>query len=156
MKKTTYVYSVLGILAAGLLALAYLLSTNALPEFRLKYMAENYYTAMMEGRYEDAFEQLYMYDGHYMDGPTKLAKQAAKEKFLQKTASLEEQKVAIKDFRLGEIEYADGHTFWLDVQLFMEKDGQLIERQDIVDEYEGKLIVNGDDPFVDYRNGKMD
>ena len=75
---------------------------------------------------------------------------------MQKTASLEEQNVAIKDFTLGEIEYEDGHSFWLHVQLVMEKDGQLIERQDIVDEHEGKLIVNGDDPFVDYRNGKMD
>ena len=146
--KKNYVYSVLGILAVGLLALPYLLSTNALPEFRLKYMAESYYTAMMEGRYEDAFEQLYMYDGQYTN--------RAREQFLQKAAALEEKKMAIKDFTLGEIEYEDGHSFWLHVQLVMEENGQLMERQDIVYEHEGKLVVSSDDPFVDHRNGKME
>ncbi|MGM9949448.1 MAG: hypothetical protein ACI33P_04950 [Lysinibacillus sp.] len=156
MKKTTYVYSVLGIFAAGVLVMAYFSSANAWAESRLKNMAETYYTAMMEGRYEDALEQLYMYDEHYTDGPTELTKQEAKEQFLQKTAVLEEQGVAIKDVTLGEIEYEDGHSFWLHVQLVLEKDGQLMEWQDIVYEHEGKLIVSGDDPFVDYRNGKMD
>ena len=156
MKKATYVYSLLGILAAGILVLAYLSSTNTLAEYRLKNMAENYYTAMMEGRYEDAFEQLYMYDEHYTDGHTRLAKQEAREQFLQKAAALEEKKIAIKDFTLEEIEYEDGHSFWLHVQLVVEEDGQLMERQDIVYEHDGKLVVSGGDPFVDYRNGKMD
>ena len=156
MKKATYVYSLLGILAAGILVLAYLSSTNALAEYRLKNMAENYYTSMMESRYEEAFEQLYMYDEHYTDGPTRLSKQEAREQFLQKAAELEEKKIALKDFTLGEIEYEDGYSFWLHVQLVVEEDGQLMERQDIVYEHEGKLVVSSDDPFVDHRNGKME
>jgi len=132
---------------------------NFIAEQKAKSVTKNYYNALIDEDYDEAFDQLYLYDynedKHAMDG-TSLSKEEAKEFYMQKINYLKEQNYKVKDFEIHNIRYEDGHTFFLEIILNVEKNGEGFERSEIVDASSGKAwIIEEDDPFSMYRDGKM-
>ncbi|MEO4052695.1 hypothetical protein [Solibacillus sp. CAU 1738] len=135
---------------------ALLIGCNTTNERQAQQLIENYYNAMKERQYEIAFDQLYIFDDHYTDGPSFLSEQEAKNLFNKKINILEEQDYYIKDFEIVNVEYEDGHSFWHHINIVVEQKGQRYEWEEVAQMYEGKLIVDGkNDPYVQYRNGQM-
>ncbi|WP_078554305.1 hypothetical protein [Bacillus alkalicellulosilyticus] len=141
-------------------ALSFLLiGCNFIEENRAKSATRDYYNALIKEDYVAAFEQLYLYDytedSHPTDG-TALSKEKAKAFYLQKIDYLKERDYKIRDFVIEKIRYEDGHTFFLEISLIVEQDGERFERSEIVDFWDGKVwIIEKDDPFAKYRDGRM-
>ncbi|MEI2364608.1 hypothetical protein [Niallia circulans] len=136
-----------------------LIGCNFMEEQKAKSIAENYYKALINEDYEEAFEQLYLYDytedRHPTDGTT-LSEEEARKFYLQKVNYLIKQKYKIKDYEIENIRYEDGHTFFLEISLNVEQNGESFERSETVDVWEGKAwIIEEDDPFATFRDGKM-
>lgn len=132
---------------------------NVMEEQKAKGVAEKYYNALIDEDYEEAFKQLYLYDyteeSHPTDGTT-LDEVEARKFYLQKIVYLKEQKYKIKDYKIKNIRYEDGHTFFLEISLNVEQNGESFERSETVDVWEGKAwIIEEDDPFAKFRDGKM-
>ena len=79
---------------------------------------KDYYQAIIDEDYEKAFEQLQLYDydaktgdSHFTEGTT-LSHEEAKAFYLKKTNVLKEQNYKLKDFKIMEVEYEDGNSFW--------------------------------------------
>lgn len=141
-------------------ALSFMLAgCNFISEQKEKSITKDYYNALIEEDYEEAFEKLYLYDynenKHATEG-TLLNKKEAKEFYMQKINYLKEQKYKVKDFEIQNIRYEDGHTFFLEIILNVEKNGEGFEYSETVDVWEGKAwILEEDDPFAVYRDGTM-
>ncbi|WP_156291879.1 outer membrane protein assembly factor BamD [Oceanobacillus salinisoli] len=125
-------------------------------------MIKDYYQAIIDEDYEEAFEQLHLYDydtkteESKLSAGTTLSNEEAKEFYLKKIEVLEEQNYKINDFEIGEVEYADGHTFWHQIKLQVELNGQEFEWTEVADIYDGKLLIGErDDPYAKNRDGKM-
>lgn len=152
MKKT--------ILIMSLLSLIFVLSgCNSLTEYNAKRIVKSYYNALMDENYQQAFEKLYLYDfveeHHPIDG-TILSQDEAEAFFMKKIDYLNQQNYRIKNFEIDRFRYEDGHTFFLEVSVQVEQDGQSHKYSDTIDVWEGRVwIVNSEDPFVIYRDGKM-
>lgn len=136
-----------------------LIGCNFIEEQRAKSVTKNYYNALIDEDYEEAFEQLYLYDytedKHPTDGTT-LNEEEAKEFYMQKINYLKEQGYKVKDFEIENIRYEDGHTFFLEIILNVEQNGENFERSETVDVWEGKAwIIEEDEPSATYRDGKM-
>lgn len=123
---------------------------------------KDYYQAIVDEEYKKAFEQLHLYDYDAKTEDSKLAEgttlsdEEAKEFYLKKIEVLKEKNYKLKDFEIGEVEYEDGHSFWHHIKLHVEQNGQEFEWNEVADIYSGKLLIGGrDDPFVKYRDGKM-
>lgn len=129
------------------------------PKQKLKNVTNDYYNALVNGNYEKAFEVLYLYDfvkdKHPTDGTT-LSKSLAKEFYLKKVNVLKENNYKVTDFKIAKFRQEDGHTFFAEITLFVELNGERFEWSETVDEWEGKVwIINGNDPFLKYRDGKL-
>lgn len=136
---------------------------NFREEKKAEGIIKNYYEAIIDGDYEKAFEQLHLYDYDSNTEDSKLAKgttltdEEAKEFYLKKIDVLKEQNYKLKDFEILDVEYEDGHSFWHHIKLEVEKNGQKFEWNEIAEIYEGKLLIGEkDDPYTQYRDGKMD
>ncbi|MEQ6391075.1 hypothetical protein RZN22_17460 [Bacillaceae bacterium S4-13-58] len=123
---------------------------------------EAYYQSIIDENYEKAFQQLYLYDydpektNQNKSNGTNLSKEEAKEFYLKKIEFLKNQNYKLTDFEIEEVEYADGHTFWHHIKLEVEQNGKKIEWSEVADIYEEKLLVSSKgDPYVKYRDGKM-
>jgi len=108
-----------------------LIGCNFTEEQKAKKLTRNYYSALIDEDYEEAFEQLYLYDygddKHPTDG-TVLNKEEAKEFYMQKINYLKKQNYKIKDFVIENIRYEDGHTFFLEMILSVENGGENFNR----------------------------
>lgn len=121
-----------------------------------------YYQAIMDEDYEKAFEQLYVYDDESKTDDSKLVKgstrtdEEAKVYYFKKIDILKEQNYKLNDFEIVEVEYEDGHSFWHHIKLDVEQNGQKFEWNEVADIYNGKLLIGEtDDPFAQYRDGKL-
>ncbi|MGJ9458495.1 hypothetical protein [Oceanobacillus sp. CF4.6] len=129
------------------------------PKQKLKNVTNAYYNALVNGNYEKAFETLYLYDfvedKHPTDGTT-LSKKETKEFYMKKVNVLKEKKYKVTDFEIKKFRQEDGHTFFAEITLNVEVNGDSFEWSETVDEWEGKAwVINGNDPFSKYRDGKM-
>ncbi len=136
-----------------------LLGCNLIEEQKAKSITKNYYTALIDEDYEKAFKQLYLYDyrddKHPTDG-TILSEEEAKDFYMQKIKYLKGKGYKLNGFEIENIRYEDGHTFFLEIILDVEQKGERFERSETVDIWEGKVwIIEEDDLFVKYRDGKM-
>ncbi|QTM98923.1 hypothetical protein ERJ70_06170 [Sediminibacillus dalangtanensis] len=124
-------------------------------------MINHYYQSLINGKYEDAFDVLYLYDyqentNEHLSTGTALTEAEAKDFYMKKTAFLKEQNYAIKDYEISEVEYADGHTFWHHISITAEVNGKREEYHEIAQIWKGKLLVGErEDPYVRFRDGKM-
>lgn len=104
-----------------------LIGCNSIEEQKAESLINKYYQAMTDADYENAFDQLYPYDGFYMDGTT-MTQAEAKGFYLNKIDLLKEQKYKLQDFEQIEVAYV----------------------------FEGKLMLgNSDDTYRNYRDGQM-
>ncbi|WP_158735778.1 hypothetical protein [Alteribacillus sp. YIM 98480] len=136
-----------------------LIGCNFIEENKAKNVAKTYYHALMDEDYEKAFEQLYLYDhteeNHPADGTT-LSEEEAEKFYMKKVDYIKEQDYKVKGFDIENIRYEDGHTFFLEMILQVEQDGENFERSETVDIWEGQAwIIEEDDPFSSYRDGNM-
>ncbi|WP_199860626.1 outer membrane protein assembly factor BamD [Oceanobacillus damuensis] len=129
------------------------------PEEQVKNVTNDYYQALVNKDYEKAFETLYLYDfteeNHPTDGTT-LSQKEAKEFYMKKVNVLKENNYKVKDFEITKVRKEDGHTSFAEVKFNVEVNGESFEWRETVDEWEGKAwIINENDPFSIYRDGKM-
>jgi len=136
---------------------------NYIEEKKAKVIIEKYYQAVIDGDYENAFEQLHLYDydskteNSKLDEGITLSDGEGKAFYLKKIDVLKEQNYKLKDFEIVNVEYEDGHSFWYHIKLEVEQNGQKFEWDEVAEIYEGKLLIGEkDDPYVKYRDGKMD
>ncbi|WP_240035107.1 hypothetical protein [Neobacillus notoginsengisoli] len=135
---------------------------NFFEEQKAKSIIKDYYQAIIDEEYEKAFEQVHLYDvdsktgdGHFTDGTT-LSYEEAKVFYLEKINILKEQNYKLEDFKIEEVEYEDGHSFWHHIKLMVDQDGQKFEWNEVAEIYEGKLVIGEkDDPNAIYRDGRM-
>jgi len=150
-------------MAMLVLTLALILTgCNYVQEKKAEGLIKNYYKAMINEDYKKAFRQLQLYDydantqeGHYTKG-TALTKKQARKFYLKKIHALEEQNYKILDFKIVKVEYEDGHSFWHHLKIEVEQSGKKYEWKEVAQVYKGKLLIGTtDDPYVNYRDGKM-
>ena len=132
-----------------------LLGCNNVEEKRAENAMEKYYQALVEGDYETAFKELYLYEESFSNGQISLTNAEAQTIYLKKTKYLKNQDYKIKDFKILEIEYEDGNSFWHHVNIEIELNGETINYKEQAFFHEGKLKVSGDDPYIQYRDGKL-
>ncbi|WP_208590792.1 hypothetical protein [Gracilibacillus suaedae] len=135
---------------------------NFIEEQKAESIIKNYYQAIKDENYEEAFEQLHLYDydaeadESMLSAGTTLSTEEAKEFYLKKVDLLKEQNYQLKDFEIGEVEYADGHTFWHHIKLRVDLNGQEFEWTEVAEIYNEKLLIGEkDDTYGKYRDGKM-
>ncbi|WP_054753631.1 hypothetical protein [Piscibacillus salipiscarius] len=110
----------------------------------------------MDQDYEEAFELLYKYDEKTPTEGTVLKEEEAKSFYLEKINKLKEYHYKLKDYDIINIRKEDGHTSFAEMILTFEVDGQEHEVSETIDEWNGKAwIIESEDPFVNFRNGKM-
>ncbi|UCZ55090.1 hypothetical protein LGQ02_10345 [Bacillus shivajii] len=136
-----------------------LIGCNFIEEYKAKSAARDYYYALIQEDYDQAFEQLYLYDyieeKHPTEG-TSLSDEKAKAFFMEKVEYLNERNYKVLDYEIENIRYEDGHSFVLEILLNVEQDGERVERSEIVDLWQGKVwVIEVDDPFSKYRDGRM-
>ncbi|MEG0385921.1 MAG: hypothetical protein RR642_14325 [Solibacillus sp.] len=156
MKKTTLtLYLLLLIITLSLLFIV----SNPPKELKAKSVTKKYYNALIKEDYEETFELVYLYDytedQHPMDG-TVLNMEEAKVFYMQKIAYLKEQNYTVKVFEIQNSRYEDGHTFFLEILLTVELDGERFEWAETIDVQDGKVwVIAENDPFAKYRDGKL-
>ncbi|WP_077212454.1 hypothetical protein [Bacillus dakarensis] len=124
---------------------------------------KEYYQAIIDEDYEKAFEQLDLHDYDSKNEDVKLIEgttlsdEEAKKFYLKKIEVLKEKNYKLKGFEIVEVEYEDGHSFWHHIKLEVEQNGDIYERNETASlyAYGGKLLISGDDPYIKYRDGKM-
>ena len=136
---------------------------NFIEEKKAEVIIKNYYQAVIDGDYENAFEQLHLYDYDSKTENSKLAEgttlsdEEAKAFYLKKIDLLKEQNYKLKGFEIVNVEYEDGHSFWHHIKLEIEQNGQKFKWNEVANSYEGKLLIGEkDDLYAKYRDGKMD
>lgn len=72
-----------------------------------KNSVENYYTALVNEKYDEAFNKLLIFDEHY-DKETTLSESEAKERFTEKISYLEEKGYQLNDFKIQDVRTDDG------------------------------------------------
>lgn len=132
-----------------------LISCNGIEEQRAENAIEKYYQALVKEDYETAFKELYLYEGDFPDEQTSLSNADAQTLYLEKTNYLKEQNYKIKGFEITEVEYEDGHSFWHHLNIEVEQGGETFYYKEQAFFHEGKLKVSGEDPYIQYRDGKM-
>ncbi|MED0707824.1 hypothetical protein P4S87_15790, partial [Aneurinibacillus aneurinilyticus] len=69
---------------------------------------------------------------------------------------LKKQSYKLKSFEIRKIRYENGHTFFLEIKLDVEQNGQSFEWSETVDTSKGKVwVIEKEDPYAKYRDGKM-
>ncbi|SHG23235.1 hypothetical protein [Ornithinibacillus halophilus] len=132
------------------------------PELEAVNMINTYYQSIIDEDYDEAFEQLYLFDYNEPDenanikAGTNLRKSEAREFYLKKINYLKDKNYRLKDYEIVEVEYADGHSFWHHIELEVEVNGKLYNWHETASIYEGKLMIGErEDQFAKYRDGKM-
>lgn len=126
------------------------------PEIKAEKAIERYYKALIKEENEKAFEQLKLYDTHPI-GDTKLSNEEALNIFLEKIEFLKKEKYQINKFKIVEVEYEDGHSFWHHIEVEGVINGEPFIIKEVATMVNEKLIIgSSEDPFVDYRNGRME
>ena len=128
---------------------------NNIEEKRAENAMKNYYQALVEGDYETAFQELYLYEESFSDGQTSLSNAEAQTIYLEKIKYLKEKNYKYKDFKITELEYEDGNSFWHHLNIEVEQNGGIFNYEETAFFHEGKLKVSGEDPYIQYRDGKM-
>ncbi|MCG3088446.1 hypothetical protein [Sporosarcina cyprini] len=129
---------------------------NNLLEQQAKNSINKYYKALKDQDYEEAYKQLYLFDKDVSEGKTSMSSKKAKSVFLDKTKNLEKENYRLVDFKINDIEYEDGHSFWHDIFITIEHNGSTFDYNETAFYHEGKLQISGEDPFIQFRDGKMD
>ncbi|WP_188208079.1 hypothetical protein [Alkalibacillus aidingensis] len=136
-----------------------LVGCQFIEENRAKNITKGYYQALVNSDYEEAFDYLYLYDvaeDHSPTDGTVLSESVAKQHYMDKVHYLEEQGYQVKDFEIEDIRYEDGHTFFLELSLFVEHGGETFEWAETVDIWDGEVwVIEKDDPFAIYRDGRL-
>lgn len=132
-----------------------LIGCNSLKEKKAERAINKYYNALLDENYDQAFTQLYLYDYNFFDEQSLLPIQEAKAIYLKKIAHLQEQSYKVKAFNITELEYEDGHSFWHHVTITVEQYGETFDYKEQAYFHDGKLKISGDDPYIEYRDGKM-
>ncbi|GKV56530.1 hypothetical protein NCCP2222_24770 [Sporosarcina sp. NCCP-2222] len=115
-----------------------------------------YYKALKDQDYEEAFKHLYLFDKDPSEGETSLSSNEAKAVFLNKIKNLENENYRVVDFKIKDIEYEDGHSFWHEIVITIEHNGSAFDYSENAFYHDGKLQISGEDPFIQFRDGKMD
>ena len=92
---------------------------------------------------------------NFSDGQTSLSNAEAQTIYLEKIKYLKEQGYKFKGFKITELEYEDGNSFWHHLNIEVEQNGETFNYKETAFFHEGKLKVSGDDPYIQYRDGKM-
>ena len=132
-----------------------LISCNIIEEQRAENAIEKYYQALVKEDYETAVKELYPYEGDFPDEQTSLSTAEAQTLYLEKINYLKEQNYKVKGFEIIEVEYEDGHSFWHHLNIEVERDGETSHYEEQAFFHEDKLKVSGEDPYIQYRDGKM-
>lgn len=132
-----------------------LIGCSNIEEQRAKKAMGKYYQSLMEKDYETAFKELYLYEEGTSNGEVSLTNEEAKTKFLEKTEYLKGENYKFKGFKITDIEYEDGNSFWHHVNVEVELDGENFNYEEQAFFHEGKLKVSGDDPYIQYRDGNL-
>ncbi|MCP3027080.1 hypothetical protein [Halobacillus sp. A5] len=134
---------------------------NFFNEQKVERKIHTYYQALIDEEFNKAFEQVYLFDydpdekNNFNDG-TALSNEEAEGFYIKKIDRLKEQDYILKDYEISEAHYEDGHSFWHEVHLVVEQEGEQYEWSETIEVYEGKLLIgNSEDPLVNYRDGKM-
>ena len=144
------------ILLAGLLLFVVCLAgCNSFEEKKAEKAIHTYYDALLENDYETAFKGLFFYE-QGITTPTSLTQSETETVFTEKIAYLESRGYKVKDYHVRGVEYEDGHTFWHHIDVVIELDGKRKKWKETAFYQNGKLSVSGEDPLIEYRDGKMD
>ncbi|QNK89118.1 hypothetical protein H7992_05175 [Sporosarcina sp. resist] len=100
-----------------------LVGCNNIEEQRAENSIKQYYQALIEGNYETAFQELYLYEESYSNGQTSLSNSEAQTIYQEKIKYLNDQSYKVKDFEITELEYEDGNSFWHHVNIGVEQNG---------------------------------
>lgn len=147
MKKI--LFAILLILVAGLAG------CNSFEEKKAEKAITTYYDALIEGDHDTAFKNLFLYENG-ITTPTDLSRSEAESVYEQKMAYLDKQGYQVSDYNIRGVEYEDGHTFWHHIDVVVNIDGARKKFTETAFYQNGKLSVSGEDPFAQYRDGKMD
>lgn len=134
---------------------------NSFEERKAEGFIKNYYQSIIDENYENAFEQLHLFEydvktnDYKLDEGISFSDEEAKEFYLKKIELCLEKGYKLTDFEIGDVEYEDGHSFWHHIELQAEQNGQKFEWNETASIYNGKLLISGDDPFQIYRDGRM-
>ena len=131
-----------------------LIGCNNINERRAENTLEDYYQALIKEDYENAFEQLYIYEDD-SSKQSSLSKEEAKKFYLEKIKFLKEENYKFKGYNITELEYEDGHSFWHHIDIEIEQNGETFNYKEIAYYQDGKLKIDGEDPYILYRDGKM-
>lgn len=121
-----------------------------------KNSVENYYTALVNEKYDEAFNQLLIFDEHY-DKETTLSESEAKERFTEKISYLEEKGYQLNDFEIQDVRTDDGGPPLVESVLTIEVNGEEKKVKELIQVTEDGLFVDlsEEDKFAHYRDGKM-
>ena len=143
-------------LFAGLLLIvASLAGCQSIEEKKAEKAIHTYYDALLEDDYDTAFKGLFLYDKG-ITTPTALTRSETKTVFEQKIAYIESRGYKVTDYHVRGVEYEDGHTFWHHIDVVIDVNGQRKLLKETAFYQNGKLSVSGEDPMIEYRDGKMD
>jgi hypothetical protein len=132
------------------------------PELEAERLIHKYYEAIIDEKYDKAYSYLYIYDRKHIDkvgsisAGTSLTEEEAKQFYQQKIDYLKQHDYRVKDYRISEVEYADGHSFWHHLEIEVELSGETQVVREIVHFQNGGLLISDQgDPFAKYRDGRM-
>jgi hypothetical protein len=132
------------------------------PELEAERLIHKYYEAIIDEEYDKAYQYLYIYDREHIDelgsisAGTSLSEVEAKQFYQQKIAFLKQQDYRLEDYRIVGVEYADGHTFWHNLELVVYIDGKTHYLEETVHiQNEQLMIGKTEDSNAPYRDGEM-
>jgi hypothetical protein len=132
-----------------------LMGCNIIEEQRAENAIEKYYQALVKEDYETAFKELFLYEGDYPAEQTSLSNTEAQTLYLEKMNYLKDKNYKLNGFEIIEAEYEDGHSFWHHLNIEVQRGGETFYYKEQAFFHEGKLKVSGEDPYIQYRDGKM-
>jgi hypothetical protein len=132
-----------------------LMGCNSIEEQRAENAIEKYYQALVKEDYVTAFKGLFLYEGDYPDEQTSLSNAEAQTLYLEKINYLKDQNYKFSGFEIIEVEYEDGHSFWHHLNIEVVQGGETFYYKERAFFHVGKLKVSGEDPYIQYRDGKM-
>ncbi|WP_053217264.1 hypothetical protein [Virgibacillus senegalensis] len=160
MKKIVALFILIAVLSTVVLSWP-TIRKNYFPEKEAEHMINKYYQSLINEEYKEAFDVLFLYDGENNHNEnfsfeTTLTKSQAKEFYMEKIAFLKDQDYTIKDYDITDVEYSDGHTFWHHLMLEVEVNGAKQKFHETAHLREEKLLIGEkEDPYAQFRNGKM-
>lgn len=149
MKKTFFLVSLF----------ALLFMTGCTNESITKGLVKDYYNALINEEYDKVYEISRVYDlGERGTEKTSIDEDDAKAFFEKKVNHLEKVDYKVKSYQITKKEQTDGHTFFYDVALEIEVNGETINRKEKVwpkVDQENIAIMASEDPFAKYRDGRV-